>query len=131
MSDHEYLFDATVTTSVRIRAHNQKEARAKLAGLLDCASANFGALDGQPVVAEASLEGRAALVEVDGEPYADKPPLLDALVGELRNCIGLITRFDRTCRAADYTDTGDAWTLLRGMRTRMKALLKQADGGAA
>jgi hypothetical protein len=63
----EYAFDASVKIAVRVRAANEDAARRLLAGCLDCADANFGAWpDGSPITAEASLDGRPALYEVDG-----------------------------------------------------------------
>ena len=64
---HEYLFDAKLFTSVRIKAANEREARRTLAELLDCATVNCGTLpDGAPLIAEASLDGSLDLIEVDG-----------------------------------------------------------------
>ena len=67
-----YLFDVKIFAAVRLSAPTDKEARAKLATLFDCAAVNAGELDGEPVTFEASLddneEENAELVEIDGEP---------------------------------------------------------------
>lgn len=127
MSDlHEYAFDVTVQTALRIKAADEEQARNKLADLLDCALTNFGEVDGETVVAEASQHGRASLYEVDGEPYHDQPTLLDAMIGELKDCVAEIDAFDKECAEKAHTDTGDAWVILHGMRRRMAILLGAA-----
>lgn len=71
---HEYLFDLTLACSVRVCANSIEEGKRKLTELLDCASANLGELDGEPVVAEVSLWHEPAairLIEVDGESSED------------------------------------------------------------
>ena len=60
----EFLFDVKLFASLRIKTKSGKEARAILGTLLDCASVNFGAIDGEPVVGEASMDGEADLMEV-------------------------------------------------------------------
>ncbi|MCS6496740.1 hypothetical protein NX905_21080 [Burkholderia thailandensis] len=62
---NEYLFDVKLLSSLRVRAASEVEARLKIAELLDCASANFGELDGQPVIGEASIDGEAYLIETN------------------------------------------------------------------
>lgn len=67
-TSHEYLFDVKLFTAIRIKASTEEEARKKLAAYFDCASVNFGAdEDGDPITGEASMDGDADLVEVDGE----------------------------------------------------------------
>lgn len=69
---HEYLFDVKLFASIRVVADTEAEARAWLREHLDCADANFGSDEGAPIVAEASMDGEADLIEVDGEdPDAD------------------------------------------------------------
>lgn len=64
----EYLFDVKLFASVRVNANNIAEARKMLNDVFDCADANFGAWpDGDPVTAEASQDGDADLIEIDGE----------------------------------------------------------------
>lgn len=64
---HEYLFDVKLFTSFRFTAANEAEARRLLAEALDCASINAGQVNGQTLLGEASMDGDADLVEVDGE----------------------------------------------------------------
>jgi hypothetical protein len=66
--EHEYLFDAKLLSSIRVKAKTQVEAEAKIREIFDVASCNGGAWpDGGPVLFEASVDGRLDLVEVDGE----------------------------------------------------------------
>ena len=71
MSDttqHEYLFDAKLFTSLRITAPSERDARRTLSEILDGATVNCRSLEcGSPLVGEASLDGYLELVEVDGE----------------------------------------------------------------
>lgn len=60
---NEYLFDVKLNASLRVRAADEAEARSKLAELLDCANVNFGAIDGEPVIGEASADGEPYLAE--------------------------------------------------------------------
>ena len=75
---HEYLFDAVLMASFRVRATTEEAARRKLADALECADANFGMIDEEPLLAEASLRSEdpnetrplymlPILIEVDGE----------------------------------------------------------------
>jgi len=65
---HEYCFDVKLLATVRVKARSESEARLELAGTLDCASAYFGLTsDGAPLTGEASLDGEALLIEIDGE----------------------------------------------------------------
>lgn len=64
---HEYAFDVKLLAAIRVTAANEAEARAKLSEHLQCADANFGAWpNGEPINAEASIDGEADLYEVDG-----------------------------------------------------------------
>jgi hypothetical protein len=64
----EYFFDVKLFASFRINAENETKARQLLADALDCASVNFGADDsGDPLIAEASMDGEPDLIEIDGE----------------------------------------------------------------
>lgn len=65
---HEYLFDVKLFASFRFKAENAAEARRLLAEALDCASINAGEINGCTLVGEASVDGAADLIEVDGEP---------------------------------------------------------------
>lgn len=67
MSTHNYLFDVKIFSSVRVEANSEAEARSKLSKLLDCCDVSFGNIDDQPIIGEASIDGEADLVEVDGE----------------------------------------------------------------
>ena len=66
---NEYLFDVKLLASIRVKAHTEAEARALLAGVLDCAEANFGAFpNGDPCTGEVSQDDDAPdLVEVNGQ----------------------------------------------------------------
>lgn len=71
MAKHEYLFDVKLFAAVRVTAENAEEARAMIRDQLECADTNFGTWDnGDPICAEASLDGELDLVEVDGETPA-------------------------------------------------------------
>lgn len=64
----EYAFDVKLFAFIRVRAADEAEARRMLAEAFDCADANFGAWpNGDPITAEASIDGDADLMEVDGE----------------------------------------------------------------
>lgn len=65
---HEYTFDVTLLTTIRVKASSEKEARAMLDAALQGADSNLGAWpNGDPILAECSIEGEADLSEVDGE----------------------------------------------------------------
>jgi hypothetical protein len=71
----EYAFDLKLLSTVRLKAGSEDDARQRLAEHLDAASANFGAWThgpelGLPIIAEASMDGSADLIEIDGEPVA-------------------------------------------------------------
>jgi hypothetical protein len=61
-----YTFDVKLLATVRVVAADEPTARAQLRDALDCADANFGAWpDGSPILAEASIDGDADLIEVE------------------------------------------------------------------
>jgi hypothetical protein len=65
---HEYLFDVKLFAAIRIKAETEADARAKLNKIFDCADANFDSDEnGGSVTGEASQDGDADLVEIDGE----------------------------------------------------------------
>jgi hypothetical protein len=65
---HEYLFDLKLFASVRVKAESEAAARALIAAHIHCADVNFGAWpDGSPILGEASVDGEADLMEIDGE----------------------------------------------------------------
>lgn len=67
---HEYLFDVKLFASVRVTAENENEARKKLERLLTTADvAVTDPDDGGDNVHyfEASVDGEADLMEIDGE----------------------------------------------------------------
>lgn len=63
----EFLFDVKLFASVRVQAETEAEGRRLLAETLDCATINAGSWpNGEPIVAEASADGAADLLEIDG-----------------------------------------------------------------
>lgn len=60
-----YLFDVKLFASLRISAASESSARHLIKTLLDVATVNFGEIDGDPIVGEASIDGEPDLVEVD------------------------------------------------------------------
>lgn len=72
---HEYLFDVKLFASIRVNAATEAEALSILAKALDCADCNAGSFpNGDPILFEASIDGYADLMEVDGElPEDDNP----------------------------------------------------------
>jgi hypothetical protein len=64
----EYAFDVKLFAAIRVKASSEGAARAMLVERLDCADANFGCWpNGDPILAEASIDGDADLYEIDGE----------------------------------------------------------------
>lgn len=66
---HEYMFDVKLWTVARVTAANEKEAREKLHAVVDCVdlSGTPGTADNGVTLTEASTEGEADLIEIDGE----------------------------------------------------------------
>lgn len=64
----EYLFDVKLFASIRLRAESEAAARKCLAEVLDCAdlSVCHGGVDMADTF-EASMDGEADLIEIDGE----------------------------------------------------------------
>lgn len=63
-----YLFDVKLWAAVRLDAPDEATARATLNRLLDCAMVTVTAEQGlESLTFEASTEGEADLVEVDGQ----------------------------------------------------------------
>jgi plasmid stability protein len=72
-AEKEYLFDAKLFATLRIKAASRKErkAEATLRDILNGASCNAGQYpNGDPVLFETSIDGELDLLEVDGE-YID------------------------------------------------------------
>lgn len=68
MAKHEYLLDVKLFASVRVLADTRQEAEQMLRNALGCASVNAGAWpNGDPILFEASMDGEADLIEVDGQ----------------------------------------------------------------
>lgn len=64
----EFLFDIKLFASLRVKAADEASARRMLKTALDCATINCGSWpNGEPIVGEASEDGEADLMEVDGE----------------------------------------------------------------
>ena len=68
---HEYAFNVTLLTALRVKARTLQEAKDKLKERLDCATINLGEMDGEAIIAEVSIEGEPDLFEFDGEPAND------------------------------------------------------------
>lgn len=67
-AEKEYLFDAKLFATLRIKAASRKEAEATLRDILNGASCNAGQYpNGAPVLFETSIDGELDLLEVDGE----------------------------------------------------------------
>ena len=60
-----YLFDVKLFASLRIGATSESAARQMITTLLDAATVNFGEIDGDPIIGEASIDGEPDLVEID------------------------------------------------------------------
>lgn len=65
---HEYAFDISLFSVIRVVAESEAEARAELLKHLDCAESNFGSWsNGDPILAMAGMDGEPELLEIDGE----------------------------------------------------------------
>lgn len=67
---HNYLFDVKLFASIRVEAESEAAARACLREMFDCACiSDYGVAENGVVTypSEASMDGEADLVEVDGE----------------------------------------------------------------
>lgn len=62
----EFLFDVKLLASVRVTATDERTARKLLSEQLDCATIVLGEINGITLTAEASQDGDADLIEVDG-----------------------------------------------------------------
>jgi len=58
----EFLFQATLLASIRVRAETQAEAELKLREALSASDANLGMLDDAPIVVPVEIEGDLDLV---------------------------------------------------------------------
>lgn len=65
----EYAFDVKLWAVARVTADNEKEAREKLYAVVDCVdlSGTPGTVEHGVTLTEASTEGEADLIEIDGE----------------------------------------------------------------
>lgn len=61
---------------------------------------------------------------------AANAPHVETAKKELADIIASITRFDRRCKANEYTDVGDVWEVLYNNRSRARRALR-ALGRAA
>ena len=69
--EKEFAFNLTLLTTVKVNAETEKEARALINEAFHIADSHFGAWpNGDPILAEASMEGEAELFEIDQEPAA-------------------------------------------------------------
>ena len=62
-----FLYDVTLTTTIRVDAPNAARAQRAIRALFADHEANLGQINGEPVIAELTIEGDLDLVEVDGE----------------------------------------------------------------
>lgn len=68
LGPREFAFDVKLFATFRVTAQTEARARAMLDEALDAADTNFGAWpNGDPILAEASIDGPADLIEIDGE----------------------------------------------------------------
>jgi hypothetical protein len=65
----EFLFDVKLFSCIRVQAATEAEARAKLAQMLDVVDVQLSDPDDndETLTFEASIDGEADLLEVDGE----------------------------------------------------------------
>ena len=63
---HRYTMDVKVFAGITVAAKSENEAQAKLRALFSEYEANFGMLDGDPVVVVVGFDG-AEVREIDGE----------------------------------------------------------------
>lgn len=67
LHENEYLFDVKLFAAIRVKAPDEKTARAMIAKHIEVADCNFGSWpDGEPITGEASTDGPADLIEVNG-----------------------------------------------------------------
>lgn len=64
----EYAFDVKMFATIRVQASSEAEAIQLIKENMDCADSNFGAWpNGDPILAEASIDGEPDLLEINGE----------------------------------------------------------------
>lgn len=67
-TEHEYLFDVKLFTALRVKAEHEDIAIQIIMESLRCATANLGSWpDGEPILAEVSVDGDLDLIEIGGE----------------------------------------------------------------
>jgi hypothetical protein len=59
----EFTFQATLLTSIRVKADTEVEAEQKLRAALMASKANLGMLDATPIVVAVEVEGDLDLIE--------------------------------------------------------------------
>lgn len=67
LKEREYAFDAKLFAALRVKARSEREARQLLRDAIECATANLGVVNGEPLVCEVTLDGELDLYEIDGE----------------------------------------------------------------
>lgn len=84
LQKHEFAFDCTLTTALRVKATSRDEAERRILAIMDAAECNGGAWpNGDPVLFEASVNDHPLkLYEIDGEPV-DSPTKPQTHVGAL------------------------------------------------
>ena len=68
-----YLFDVTLTTTIRVNANDLPTAAAKVRALFAEHEAHLGMIDGDSVVASLNVVGDLDLVEIEGRRYEPLP----------------------------------------------------------
>jgi hypothetical protein len=63
----EFTFQATLLTSIRVKAETQAEAEQKLRAALTASDANLGMLDDAPIIVPVEIEGDLDLIESASE----------------------------------------------------------------
>lgn len=64
----EFMFDVKMFASIRVKAEDEKQARAMLRAEVDGAEANLGSWpDGSPMLCQICVDDDIDLIEVDGE----------------------------------------------------------------
>ncbi|MDO8983028.1 hypothetical protein [Cypionkella sp.] len=81
---NEYLFDVQLISAIRVKARNEQSARAEVVVSLECTTANLGAFgNGDPIIAEVSVDSIIGLAEINGEEVGLTHEQLEAVLAEV------------------------------------------------